>query len=77
MAEFKGENGVCLVCHPKRCVWIGNIWYSTDLDDDAQYTSLCAELLGDELTIVAHGDDDACYCPKFCPECGRRLKGEG
>lgn len=23
--------------------------------------------------IVAEGEDDAVYYPKFCPECGRRL----
>ena len=71
MADFKDENGVCLVCHPKRSVWGG--WRSTDLDDSAQYTSLLVQLWGDELMIVACGDDEACYCPKFCPECGRRL----
>lgn len=76
MADFRDENGVCLVCHPKRFIW-GSNWYYTELDDSDNYTSLRVELLGDELEIVACGDDEAHYYPKFCPECGRRLKEEG
>ena len=83
MADFIDENGVCLVCHPKRLSWKSNIdateyiWYSTELDDYPDYTSLRTEIWKDKLRIVAEGDDEACYLPKFCPECGRRLNEEG
>lgn len=27
-----------------------------------------------ELVIVAHGDGPTYYYPKYCPECGRKVK---
>lgn len=48
------------------------IYFHCDLSS-APWTRLKLYNWGGDVAIVAHGDNDCSYEPKFCPECGRRL----
>lgn len=48
-------------------------WDETTLAKDS-YTSLTIGVdKSDDIVMVAYGDDEAVYHPKFCPECGADL----
>lgn len=39
----------------------------------APWTRLELDNISGDVFIIAHGDNDCSYKPKFCPECGRKL----
>lgn len=41
---------------------------------EGQYIRVNLDNIFGDLRIVAHGEYDCCYYPKFCPECGRKLR---
>ncbi len=43
----------------------------------APWTRLELDSISGDVYIIAHGDSDCSYMPKFCPECGRKLIREG
>lgn len=50
--------------------------YGFYIMSQAPYVYLKLENWSGDVRMIAHGDNDCMYEPKFCPECGRRLKGE-
>ena len=62
---------MCAYCNPRE---IG----SKFLVADGSYTALYLEIIDeDRIGMYGAGDDYTdYYFPKFCPECGRRLREE-
>lgn len=58
------------------CKYCSEDSYSQFVLSSAPWTRLALDNSAGYVTISAHGDNDCYYEPKFCPECGRRLKGE-
>lgn len=58
------------------CKYCDENVYSSYIMSEAPYVHLSLNNWGGDVFILAHGDNDCAYSPKFCPECGRKLKGE-
>lgn len=56
----------CLVCNPDEATDI-NVAYGN-------YIRINLDNIFGDLRIVAHGEYDCYYKPRFCPECGRILR---
>lgn len=56
---------VCLVCNPEEV--------KDTLVAEDRYIRINIDNIFGNIRIIAHGENDCCYYPKFCPECGRKL----
>lgn len=56
----------CPVCNPEEVI---NIMVAK-----GPYISVNLDNVFGDLRIVARGEYDCCYHPRFCPECSRKLR---
>lgn len=55
------------------CKYCNEDVYSHYVLSEAPWTRLELDNCAGDVTIIAHGDSDCSYKPKFCPECGQKL----
>lgn len=67
--DFRITNYTCKYCNPDE-------WYE-ECFEYKEWTGIkLINMMDNDVVIQASGSGFASYRPKYCPECGRKLKGE-
>ena len=56
----------CLVCNPEEVTYT--------MVAEGPYISVIIDNIFGDLRIMARGEYNCWYYPRFCPECGRKLR---